>query len=512
MIPYRRWKARDTLAMKRDDVDLVRYPGSLRVAVRPAPHRAQSKEVVQRSSAKKHIIYIGSNAQQPLISSLARSRAFWGSLAETMQKAHRIFFMMRIHFIVFITLCLSLASVEAAEYKYPYHDPYLATATTAILNDDGLTPRLKSQMVHVPGLPGRNQLPSLEGRGELSVALYRQNRPAPVLFILAGLGSSPYFGIAPYLATLFYQQGFHIVILPSPMSWNFALSASRSGAPGYAPEDARDLYEVMQKALSTVRDRYNVTATGINFLGVSLGALEGAYLSVLDADERKIGIEKYLLVNPPVDLSDALKKLDEWGALQDKFGSDKSKNIVAKAVAIVESFSEDRRDNPAVFDRLAKKFASFTTEELQFLIAENLQSQLPELVYVTQVMHDQNVLTAPKDQARKRIQEAKNFTFTDYNEKIALPLWRRQAAEPQADLDSFVKRGSLARILDRLRGNAKVRIMHNADDPLANRKSIEELKEALRDQVTLYPYGGHLGNLWFPENKEYVLRQFRTVP
>ena len=100
----------------------------------------------------------------------------------------------------------------------------------------------------------------------------------------------------------------------------------------------------------------------------------------------------------------------------------------------------------------------------------------------------------------------------DYNEKIGLPLWRLQTAEPQADLDSFIKRGSLARILDRLRGNAKVRIMHNADDPLANRKSIEELKEALGDQVTVYPSGGHLGNLWFPENKEYVLRQFKTVP
>jgi len=429
-----------------------------------------------------------------------------------MQKAHRIFFTMRIHFIVFITLCLSWGSVEAAEYKYPYHDPYLATATTAILNDDGLTPRLKSEMVHVPGLPGRNQLPSLEGRGELSVALYRQNHPAPLLFILAGLGSSPYFGIAPYLATLFHQQGFHIVILPSPMSWNFALSASRSGAPGYAPEDARDLYEVMQRSLSTVRDRYNVKATGINFMGVSLGALEGAYLSVIDTDERKIGIAKYLLVNPPVDLSDALKKLDEWDALQEKFGTDRSKDIVAKAVAIVESFSEDRRDNPAVFDRLAKKFASFTTEELQFLIAENLQSLLPELVYVTQVIRDQKVLRAPKDQIRKRLEEAKGLTFMDYNEKIGLPLWRLQTAEPQADLDSFIKRGSLARILDRLRGNAKVRIMHNADDPLANRKSIEELKEALGDQVTVYPSGGHLGNLWFPENKEYVLRQFKTVP
>jgi hypothetical protein len=442
----------------------------------------------------------------------ARSNALRGKTGGNKATGRQEFFTVRFHFIILITICLLWSSVEAAEYKYPYHDPYLATATTAILNDEGLTPRLKSQIVHVPVLPGRNRLPSLEGRGELSIALYRQNHPAPLLFILAGLGSSPYFGVAPYLATLFYQQGFHIIILPSPMSWNFALSASRSGAPGYAPEDARDLYEVMQKSLSTVEDRYNLKATEINFMGVSLGALEGAYLSVIDADERKIGIAKYLLVNPPVDLSDALRKLDEWDALQEKFGTDKSKDIVAKAVAIVESFSEDRRDNPAVFDRLVKKFASFTTEELQFLIAENLQSLLPELVYVTQVIRDQKVLRAPKDQIRKRLEEAKGLTFMDYNEKIGLPLWRLQSAEPQADLESFIKRGSLARILDRLRGNSRVRIMHNADDPLANRKSIEELKNALGDQVTVYPYGGHLGNLWYSENKEHALRLFRTTP
>ena len=420
--------------------------------------------------------------------------------------------MIRIHYIAFITLCLSWGSVEAAEYKYPYHDPYLATATTAILNDEGLTPRLKSQLVRVPGLPDRNQLPSLEGRGEVSVALYRQNRSAPLLFILSGIGSNPYFGVVTYLARLFYQEGSHVVILPSPMSWNFALSASRGGAPGYVPEDARDLYEVMQKSLSVLRDRYNVEITRINFMGVSLGALEGAYLSVIDAEERKVGIEKYLLVNPPLDLSYALKKVDEWDALQEKFGTDKSKDIVAKAVAMVESFSEDSRDNPAVFGRLAKKFASFTREELQFLIAEDLQTLLPELVYVTQVIHDQKVLRAAKDQVRKRLEEAKSLTFMDYNEKIGLPLWRRQAAEPQADLESFIKRGSLAGILDRLRGNSKVHIMHNADDFLTDKKSIDELKDALGDQVTLYPYGGHLGNLWYSENKEHALKLFRTTP
>ena len=149
----------------------------------------------------------------------------------------------------------SARAIEPADYKYPYPDPYLATATLSILSDDGATSAAQSTIVRVPGLRGRNNLPSLQGRGDVSLALYRQNRVAPLLFILPGLGSSPYFGIAPYLANLFHREGFHVVVLPSPMSWNFALSASRSGAPGYAPEDARDLYEVMQKTLKLLRDR-----------------------------------------------------------------------------------------------------------------------------------------------------------------------------------------------------------------------------------------------------------------
>ena len=415
------------------------------------------------------------------------------------------------HFAVAVLIALNLfaRSIEAAGYQYPYHDPYLATATSAILNDDGATPRVDSTIIHVPGLPGRNRLPTLEGRGDVSLALYRQSRAAPLLFILAGLGSSPYFGVAPYLASLFYREGFHVVILPSPMSWNFALSASRSGAPGYAPEDARDLYEVMQKTLTTVRSRYAVKTTSINFIGVSLGALQGAYLSVIDADAGKIGVDKYLLVNPPVDLAYAVKTIDEWSGLKEKFGREKSQGIVSKALAIVNSFAEERQDKPAVFDRLAKKFRGFTKEEFQYLIAENLQSQLPELVYVTQIIHDQKLLTAPKDDRRKRLEEAKDFTYTKYNQLIGMPWWQKQIGDPQADLDDFMQRGSLAAIVDRLRDNPKVHILHNADDVLGERKSIQALKDTLGDRVTLFPYGGHLGNLWYSENKEYAVKYFR---
>ncbi len=417
----------------------------------------------------------------------------------------------RFSLMVVTTMGLSWGTVSAEDYKYPYRDPYLATITTAILNADGHTAGLKRQVVHVPVLPDRNRLPTLEGRGDLSVALYRQSRPAPLLFIVSGIGSNPYFGAATYFAGLFHQKGFHVLILPSPMSWNFALAASRSGAPGYVPEDARDLYEAMQKTLEVLKTRHGLRITRVDFMGVSLGALEGAYLSVLDAKERKIGIERYLLANPPADLTYAVKKLDEMDALREKFGRARSEGIMLKALALAEPFTEERRDQPD-FEKLVKDFSVFTTEELQFLIAGYLELVLPELVYVSEVILEQRVRTATRTEARKRIHDAKNFTFTEYSVKIGVPAWRVQTGDAGADLDTFTRQGSLAPILDELRGNPRVHIIHNADDFLAESKSIDELREAMGSRMVVYPYGGHLGNLWYPETRNFVLGLFGTPP
>jgi len=421
------------------------------------------------------------------------------------------FHVARLSLVVLTSLALFSGASSAQEYKFPYRDPYLATITTAVLNADGHTPGAKRQVVRVPVLPGRNGLPTLEGRGNLSVALYSQRGPAPLMFIVSGIGSNPYFGAATYFAGLFHQRGFHVVILPSPMSWNFALAASRSGAPGYVPEDARDLYVAMQKTLEVLKSRSGLRITRIGFMGVSLGALEGAYLSVLDAKEGKLGIEKYLLANPPADLTFAVKKLDEMDALREKFGRAKSEGIMLKAMAVAEPFTEERREHPD-FGKLVKGFAVFTNEELQFLIAGYLELVLPELVYVSEVIQEHNAGKVTPPEARKRIQDAKTFTFSEYSEKIGWPVWKAQTGQPQADLETFTRQGSLAPILGDLRSNPRVYIVHNADDFLADGKSLDELKEAMGSRMMVYPYGGHLGNLWYPPTRDYILGIFGTPP
>ncbi len=398
-------------------------------------------------------------------------------------------------------------SLDPAEYRYPFHDPYLATITVGGVSPDGVTRGVKREVVHVQGLPGRDNLPLLNGRGEVSVALYRQPRPAPLLFILGGIGSNPYFGLGTYYAALFQKSGAHVVVLPSPMTWNFALAASRSGAPGYTPDDARDVYRLMQETLTLLRARYGLTVTSVHFMGVSLGALEGAHVSVLDADEGRIGIERYLLVNPPTDLAYSLGKLHEWQALGAALGRERAAKVGFKARALIEDYIEDRRTNRhATFDRATREFARLSREELQFVIAQSVRLALPELVYVTQAIDDRQVLKAPRDEGRQRLREAKAITLRDYENRVAVP--RQQLQDPSASAESLNERGSLRPILDRLRDNPRVHIMHNADDVLTERGSVEELKTVIGEQMTLYPYGGHLGNLWFADNQEDILRYF----
>jgi len=251
-----------------------------------------------------------------------------------------------------------------------------------------------------------------------------------------------------------------------------------------------------------------VVPTRIGFLGASLGALDGAYLSVIDAQERKVGIDAYLLLNPPLDLTYALGRVDEWNALGRKFGRDRSEALVARALAIVDAFSTERRDDPVVFDRLTGEFSKFTTEEIQFLLAKALQTALPELVYVTEVIQGRDARPTTRDEARRRIQAANRVTFVDYAERLAVPLWRRQGAGMPTDLQSLARRGSLTPILEQLRGNPRVHIVQNADDVLTTEQSIRQLQQVLGARVVVFPHGGHLGNLWYSVNQDYMRRIF----
>jgi pimeloyl-ACP methyl ester carboxylesterase len=204
-----------------------------------------------------------------------------------------------------------------------------------------------------------------------------------------------------------------------------------------------------------------------------------------------------------------IERLNAWEALGPSLGAARARRLRARAYTLVDRYVQDGGEGPQAFEGMARDFSCFSRRELQYLIAEYVHQVVPPLVYVSQAIHDQHLLAAPGDEGRKRLAEAQSFTLKDYEEKIGVP--RRRLVSPGADVKSLSARGSLGPVLQRLRSNPRVHIMHNADDILATRISIEETSEAMGAQMTVYPHGGHLGNLWYPENEAQILGYFRTA-
>lgn len=136
--------------------------------------------------------------------------------------------------IVLCSLGACMRNVEDRSYRYPYFDPYLATTTIAIMKGrDERWGDNTIQGLQIDLLPGRNAVPLLEGKGKLRFRLYQSRGTAPLVIIVPGLGGSAYEGSASFIAESLVESGFHVMVMPDPFNWNFALAASSSGFPGY---------------------------------------------------------------------------------------------------------------------------------------------------------------------------------------------------------------------------------------------------------------------------------------
>lgn len=67
---------------------------------------------------------------------------------------------------------------------------------------------------------------------------------------------------------------------------------------------------------------------------------------------------------------------------------------------------------------------------------------------------------------------------------------------------------SLYALEDYLSATNKIGVMHNADDIILGTGDLGFLKEHFAERLTLYPYGGHLGNLDYRDNGADILEFF----
>jgi hypothetical protein len=98
---------------------------------------------------------------------------------------------------------------------------------------------------------------------------------------------------------------------------------------------------------------------------------------------------------------------------------------------------------------------------------------------------------------------ATRLGFTDYFHAYFYPY--HKALDPEISREELINRMSLADIEDWLRGADHVFLHHNANDLILETGEIDFFRDVFGERATIYPIGGHLGNMDYRENVEHML-------
>lgn len=429
------------------------------------------------------------------------------------------------HRVVLLCLFTLFAAFSAQAYDYPFTNPYEATVFGTLPRDEfdlsSVRPADFSDLNPLQDLGavrGREMLlhdrpvPEILWYDDtLQYTLAQQRGKAPLLFILAGTGSSHESATCSFLQRVFHRAGFHVVTLSSPTYPNFVVSASATQVPGYIPHDVADLYQCMDAIADRIgRDRI----ASFHLTGYSLGGTQAAFLAELDTREGRFGFEKVLLLNPAVNLMTSAIRLDHL--LSDNV-ADRSE--AARTVAgLVRQLSEAYRSSDQVnfgdeFLFALHRNRTISEKELKILIGVAFRLSLASMVFTSDTCTGAGYIVPRGHRIVKDeplapyLDSAVGVSFEDYVREYLLPFL--QFHDPAITPEKAVAACSLEAIGPFLRGAGGVAVMTNADDPILTPENFAFLERTFGPRLTVFPVGGHCGNLRFRDNVAAMLDFFR---
>ncbi len=354
-----------------------------------------------------------------------------------------------------------------------------------------------------------------------SYRLAKQSGPAPLIFIIAGTGAHYSSSSMEYLKKLFYGAGFHVAQISSPTAYDFMVGASPYATPGYSPQDAKDIYAVMR---AIKKQQQDLKVTHWHLTGYSLGGLHAAFVSHLDEQEQAFNFKRVLLLNPPVNLYSSVSNLNSLVNTKVLDTADTRTFYQMMLDKLTHYFNSKGRfdfDEAVLFD-FQNSPQKLTENELAMLIGSVFRFIAADISFTSDLINRRGMITP----IQKKIYDGTTLTpffkqallcdFECYIQKQLLPLWRvhfkgalnAQPLVEDCDLNTLIHDTSLYALSDYLSDSQKIAVMHNADDIILGTGDIGFLKDHLAERLTLYPYGGHLGNLNYRENAADILEFF----
>jgi len=397
-------------------------------------------------------------------------------------------------------------------------DPYLATVIgTPSKFQPKLPKKIDYKMLSFKVFPERVVPSVFWYQRDFRYSLTYQKGEAPLIFVIAGTGSTFYSSNMIFFQRIFYQAGFHVICLPSPTSMNFITTASATSLPGNIIADAVDLYRVMTMAWEQVKDRIKVSEFYLT--GYSLGASEAAFVAKLDEEKRVFNFKKVLMINPAVSLYSSAKILDQMilralpGGLKDF--NDWLNGVLGKFSEFYKEMGYIDLSHDWLYDIYKTKFKTQSPkqENLATMIGFAFRISSNNMIFTSDVMTNaglivpKNLTLGSADSLYEYFRATSTTTFVDYFDELLFPYYK--AKHPELTQEMAIQIVSLHNIQAYLEKSPKIGLMGNEDDLILTPQDLNFLKYVFGSRAKIYPYGGHCGNMSYTENVEYMLNFFK---
>tara|TARA_B110001454_G_C12722992_1_gene435602 strand:- start:1942 stop:3204 length:1263 start_codon:yes stop_codon:yes gene_type:complete len=386
-------------------------------------------------------------------------------------------------------------AIKAEDYQFPFQDPWIASiCSAAVMFNGGNQEKIQIEM-----LPERRTVKLLENRNRVSFNLFEQKgKSAPLVFVLSGTGGTAFSSSALATGKQLFDLGYHVVTLPNNVNYQYAIGVSRTGAPGYMPNDAKEYYELLKQVTAYLKQYRSLQIQDYSIVGYSLGGLMAGFLVQEDTNGAQLfNFKKIVMIDPAVDIGYALDVLDKAYDAGTRISSTRKESINGMIYAVGFDVLDHGFNLNKILAAVDK--VNLTMDERQWLVGYNFRNDLGDVVFASQQINDMNVLKnkATKYDMNARLNESKTISFNQYMREIVFPSLKMEGVS----LATLVHNSNFFS-LESLRNHPNLYIFANADDYIHRPKDVQFMKDFIPDsQFYLYPHGGHVGNLWYPKNR-----------
>ena len=336
---------------------------------------------------------------------------------------------------------------------------------------------------------------------KLKFTYWLQPKKAPVVYIVPGLGSHRLSGTVLALAELVYQQGFSAVSLSSAYNYEFMENASTSALPAYTPVDAHDLHAALTDIDRQLAKLYPNRLGAKAVLGYSMGAFHSLFIAATASTNQTplLQFDRYVAIDTPVRLLHGVSRLDEFYAAPLAWPAeertDRLANTLLKVAALTKMSPSTNAPPP------------FEAVESKFLIGLTFRFILRDMIFSSQQRTNMGILEHRIEKLRRDplYQEILQYSYHDYFEQFLIPYYQTQGIDLRTPA-ALTRAGDLKTYTASLKANRSIRIIVNRNDILLADEDLKWLEDTFEtDRLTIFPKGGHLGNLGYPDVQKAIL-------